>query len=257
MLLTMAALCTAAFAAGFIDAVVGGGGLIQLPALLVLLPGVPVPTLLGTSKLSGIFGTASAAADYARRRVEIRWASALPAAGAAGLLSWIGAHAVSLLPRESLRPLVLGLLVIVALFTVLRREFGASERPARPRRTELLIAIGGGSVIGFYDGFFGPGTGSFLIIFFVGVLGYDFLMASAAAKVLNLGSNLTAMAYFAGTGQVLWKVGLPMAACNVLGAQLGTRMAVQRGTRFVRPLFLLMVSAAILRLAWDAWHARP
>ncbi len=119
--------------------------------------------------------------------------------------------------------------------------------------TEHLDAhvVGTGVVVGFYDGALGPGTGSFLIFFLIGLLGYDFLMASAAAKVLDLGSNITAMSYFAGSGQVLWKVGLPMAACNVLGAQLGTRMAVKRGVGFVRPLFLLMVSAAILRLSWD------
>jgi len=254
MLLTTAALCAAAFAAGFIDAIAGGGGLVQLPALLLLLPGVPIPTLLGTSKLSGFFGTASAAIDYARRRVEIRWHVIVPAALASAAMSWIGAHSVSRLPREAMRPMVLVLLLLVAGYTLLRRDFGAIRRLARTPRTELLLALAGSAAIGFYDGFFGPGTGSFLIFFLISTLGYDFLMAVAAAKVLNLGSNLTAIGYFAATDQMLWQTGLAMGVCNILGARIGTRLTVTRGVAFVRPLFLTMLGAAILRMSWDTWQ---
>lgn len=250
MLLT-ALLCTAAFVAGFVDAVAGGGGLIQLPALLILLPGVPIPTLLGTGKLAGFAGTASAAADYMRQRIEIRWRVMLPAACASGIASWIGAHAVSDLRPEAIRPMVIVLLIAVAAYTLWRKDFGALRHAPRPARTEQLLALGGGAAIGFYDGFFGPGAGSFYLVFLVGVLGYDFLMASVAAKIINMGSNITTLGYFGATGQVLWSVGLPMAVANILGAQVGTRMAVRRGVGFVRPLFLTMVGAAIVRLLWD------
>lgn len=250
MLLT-ALLCAAAFVAGFVDAVAGGGGLIQLPALLILLPGTPIPTLFGTSKLAGFAGTASAAAGYVRQRIEIRWHVILPAAVASGVASWIGAHAVSSLRPDAIRPLVIVLLVVVAAYTLRQKDFGALRHAPRPPRTELLLAVAGGGAIGFYDGFFGPGAGSFYLVFLVGLLGYDFLMASAAAKIINVGSNVTTLGYFGATGQVLWSVGLPMAAANILGAQIGTRLAVRRGPAFVRPLFLTMVAAAIVRLLWD------
>ncbi len=251
MLLTTAALCTVAFLAGMVDAVAGGGGLILLPAFLVLQPSVPVPTILGTNKLCSVFGTASAAADYARRRVTIRWNVVLPAALASATMSWFGAHVVSGISKEAIRPAVLTLLIVVAAFTLWRKDFGAMHRPIRSPSAERWLALIGGAALGFYDGFFGPGVGSFIIFFCVGALGYDFLMASAAAKVLNLGSNLSATGYFAATGQVLPKLALPMAAANILGAQTGTRLAVTRGAAFVRPFFLVMVGAGIARLGWD------
>lgn len=254
MLLNTALLCAAAFAAGLVDAVAGGGGLIQLPALLVLQPALPVPTLLGTNKVASIFGTAVAAADYARRKVPIHWHIVLPAAAASGAMSWVGAHAVSGIDKAAIRPAVLVLLIVVALSTVLRPDLGRIHRPHRSARAERWLALAGGALFGFYDGFFGPGVGSFIIFFCVGMLGYDFLVATAAAKVLNLGSNIAAVGYFGATGQLVLALGLPMAAANILGARVGTKLAVTRGAAFVRPFFLTMVSAGILKLAWDLWR---
>lgn len=243
-------LCAAAFCAGFVDAVAGGGGLIQLPAMLLLLPSWPIATLFGTNKAASTFGTVVAVSQYARR-VEIRWRTVLPAATASFLMSILGARVVTLLPRDAIRPIVLGLLVVVAGYTFVRKDFGKLHAPHRTPDTERWLAVLVGAAFGFYDGFFGPGVGSFGIFAFVGLLGFDFLAASAAIKVLNAGSNLSAFAFFAATGHVRFDYAAPMAVCQIAGSVLGARTAVRRGVGFVRPLFLVMASALIARFAWD------
>ncbi|MBC8083239.1 MAG: TSUP family transporter [Hymenobacter sp.] len=247
---TLALLCLFAFVAGFIDSMVGGGGLIQLPAMLLLLKGVPEPTIFGTSKVSSLLGTAAALRRYAGQ-VPIRWQTVGTAAVVAGSFAFLGARVISAFPRELLRPMVLGLLIVIALYTFWRKDLGAIHAPRLPARREVWVAVLMGAVIGFYDGFFGPGTGSFLLFTFVGLFGYDFLTASASAKLVNVATNLAGLAYFAYTGQVLWAVALPMAACNVVGATLGANVALRQGTGFVRVLFLVVVSGIILKLGWD------
>ncbi|WP_400190544.1 sulfite exporter TauE/SafE family protein [Hymenobacter sp. B81] len=251
---TLALLCAFAFLAGFIDSIVGGGGLIQLPAMLLLLPGVPVPTVLGTGKVSSLAGTSAAFLRYAGQ-VPIRWPAVGSAAVAAGIFSFLGARVVSLLPSELLRPLVLGLLVVIAVYTFWRKDFGSIHAPRLPARREPLYGALVGLLLGFYDGFFGPGTGSFLLFAFVGLFGYDFLSASASAKLVNMATNLASLLFFAYSGQILWYVALPMAACNMLGSTLGARLAVRRGVGFVRVLFLLVVGAIILKLGWETFGA--
>lgn len=243
-------LLLAALFAGFIDAVAGGGGLIQVPTLLVALPAESPATVFGTNKLSSIFGTANAALRYARRIVPA-WGVALPAAAAAFVCSFGGAAAVAWLPKDLVRPLVLGLLVLVLIYTVARPGFGtlAGERLARPR--EWRLALVAGAVLGFYDGFFGPGAGSFMIFALVRWFRLDFLQASSAAKIVNLATNGAALAYFVPSGHVLWGIGLGMAAFNVLGAILGARMALRHGSGFVRGSFILVSSLLILRLGYD------
>ncbi|QJX49338.1 TSUP family transporter [Hymenobacter taeanensis] len=248
--LTLALLCLFAFLAGFIDSIVGGGGLIQLPAMLILLKGVPVPTVLGTGKVSSLAGTAAAFRHYAGR-VPIRWRAVGVAAGVAGVFSFLGARVVSLLPKEMLPPLVLGLLVCIAIYTFWRKDFGSIHAPRLSEQREPLYGALVGVIIGFYDGFFGPGTGSFLLFAFVGLFGYDFISSSAAAKLVNIATNLAALAYFAYTGQILWHVAIPMAISNILGSTLGAYLAVRHGTGFVRVLFLVVVSAFILKLSWQ------
>jgi len=242
-----------AFLAGFIDAMVGGGGLIQLPAMLVLLPGVPVPTVLGTGKLSSIAGTAAALRRYLSgpTAVPLRWRSVGLMAVTAGAFALLGARAVSGLNKELVKPLVLGLLVLMAVYTLWRKDFGSLHAPRLQGRRELLAGLLLGSALGFYDGFFGPGMGSLLLFAFVGVFGYDFIAASASAKLVNVATNLAGLVYFISTDQVLYKVALPMAACNIAGSTLGARMALRRGTSFVRALFLVIVSAFILKLGWE------
>jgi uncharacterized protein len=247
---TLAALCAFAFLAGLIDSVAGGGGLIQLPATLLLLPGVPIATLLGTNKVVSMAATGTAVLRYVRR-VSIPWSTALPAAAAALVGAFLGARVVSHLHAELVRPLILVLLIAVAAFTVARPGFGSLHAPKLGPVAERWLAILVGATLGFYDGFFGPGMGSFLIFAFVGVFGFDFLTSSATAKVVNFASGIAALAYFAGTGQVLFRFAIPMACAGALGSVVGTRLAVTGGGRVIRPLFLVMVSGMILRFAWE------
>ena len=246
-------LCLFAFAAGFVDAIVGGGGLIQLPALFVFLPAElagSVPLVFGTNKLSSICGTSVAAAQYARR-VPIPWATIAPAAVAAFVFAAAGVRVLESVRSEFLKPLVLVLLVAVAAYTYTQKDLGALHAPKFARHHERLLGVLTGAAIGFYDGFFGPGTGSFLIFIFIGLLGFDFLTASASAKVVNLATNISAVAVFALHRHLLYAYALPMGACNVAGALLGTRLAILRGNRFVRGFFLVVVVAMIARFIWQ------
>jgi len=246
------ALGLAAFFAGFVDSIVGGGGLIQLPALFTAFPATSPATLFGTNKLASVIGTSSAAIQYSRR-VAIPWRVAGPGAAAALVGSWYGARAVAYLDPSVLRPLILLLLVLVAVYTFMRKDLGsASNEPEHGRRSAALaVAIGG--VIGFYDGFFGPGTGSFLIFLFIRLLGMDFLRASVSAKILNVATNLAAIAFFVGNVELMWKLAALMAACNLCGAVLGSRMALRHGAGFVRRMFLGVVLVLIARLTYDTF----
>lgn len=251
-MLTYALLCAFSLLAGFIDALVGGGGLVQLPAVLILLPGVPLPTVLGTNKFASFFGTSMAVQRYARH-VSIDWRTVGPSAVVAGVFSFVGSRAVTLLNPGILRPLVLVLLVAVAIYVFLVKELGLIHRPKHtPHKARLIGMLIGGS-IGFYDGFFGPGTGSFLIFAFVGIFGFDFLSASASAKVVNWSTNLASLAYFTTHGNVLYGVGFAMAVSNIIGATLGTHVAIAKGSRFVRIFFLVIVCGLIAKLAHTMW----
>ena len=247
-------LLPAAFLAGLVDAVVGGGGLIQIPSLFAALPGQSPATLFGTNKFSSVFGTANAAWRYARR-VQMPWRTTLPAALAAFACSWLGAAAVAWVPRELLRPLILVLLLFAAVYTLWHKDLGQVHRPAHTGRRELLFAVLLGAGIGFYDGFFGPGTGSFLIFLFVRFFGFDFLHASAAAKVVNVATNVAALAFFLPHGHWLPLVAVGMALCNVGGSLVGTRLALRHGSGFVRRVFLFVVAVLILKFAWDTFRA--
>ncbi len=237
------------FLAGFVDAIVGGGGLIQLPMLLVIFPQIPIAPIFGTSKVSSFAGTSMAVVAY--RRVPLAKGVVLPGAIAAGLFSFWGARLVSAIDPALIRPVVLGLLVAVAIYTAFQPKLGEGKREPWRGLPPAGTAIGIGAVLGFYDGFFGPGTGSFLIFAFVSLLGMEFLAASAAAKVLNWATNTLALVAFVSAGQVMWTIALPMALCNLLGAAVGARLAILRGDRFIRGMFLLVVVGLILRLGWD------
>jgi uncharacterized protein len=246
----VAALCVAALLAGWVDAVVGGGGLIQLPALLVLVPGATPVQVLATNKLSSVFGTAAASWTYWRRvRPDLR--TALPMAAAALAGSAGGAALASLLPESVFRPLVLVLLVVVGAYTLNRPALGEVQALRFTGRRHLAAALGAAVAIGFYDGIFGPGTGSFLVFALVALMGYSFVQASAKARLVNLATNLGALAVFVPQGAPLYGLGLAMAACNVLGGRLGAVTAISRGSRFVRVVFLVVVGALVVRLGVD------
>jgi uncharacterized protein len=249
----VALLCFFSFLAGFIDSVVGGGGLIQLPALLLALPSEPLPRVFGTNKFPSICGTGFAVFQYARR-VRIQWRLLLPAAGAAFLFSFIGARAVTFFRRETLEPVILFLMVAVAGYTFAKKDFGNLHAPRLSPGAARAVALAVGMVIGFYDGFFGPGTGSFLIFIFIGLFGFDFLNASAHAKVINFSTNMAAVGYFALTDNIFYKFALPMAVFNILGSLTGTKMAILKGNRFVRTLFLFVVGAMIVRYGYEVFR---
>ena len=245
-----AALCVLAFFAGLVDSVIGGGGLIQVPALLVILPGVPVATIFGTNKIISVAGTTAALAQIARK-VTVPWRMLLAAAIVGAIFAFIGARSVTLIDPALLKPIILLLLIAVAIYTFVRKDFGHLHAPKWPESKQRWIAIGIGAVLGFYEGFFGPGTGSFLIFAFVGLLGFNFLTASASAKVINITTNLAAIVWFAWNGNIIYKLAIPMAVFNVAGALVGSRLAIQKGSGFLRVFFLIVMVALILRYAYD------
>jgi uncharacterized membrane protein YfcA len=241
----------AAFGAGFIDALAGGGGLIQLPALFAAFPQAPHTTLLGTGKLAGLAGTSSAIARFIRH-VKLDWSLVLPAAAGAFVASLLGAWIATTVSPERFRALVPLLLTFVLVYTLLHRDLGRDHRPRIIDRRARWLAAGTAGAIGLYDGFFGPGTGSFLMFLFVRLFGLDFLHASASAKIVNASTNTAAVVLFGLTGELFWLLGLAMAACNVVGAQFGSHLALRRGSALVRKVFLGVVGTLIAKTAWDA-----
>ncbi len=238
--------------AGFVDSIVGGGGLILLPTLFAAYPNAAPATLFGSNKSASIWGTAFATWQYSRR-VRLNWPVMLPAAALTMVSAFLGAWWVTLISADFLRRLLPGLLLGVLVYTLMRKDMGRHHAPRFEGRAELYAACVVGSTIGFYDGFFGPGTGSFFVFLLVRWLGYDFLNASVAAKLLNLSSNIAALILFTLKGHVWWHLALPMALANVAGSLLGTRMALQHGAGFVRGMFILVVSALICKTSYDAF----
>ncbi len=245
---TIVLLIVAALAAGFVDAVVGGGGLIQLPALLIGLPGASVVQVAATNKLASFCGTSISAATYLRR-ISPDPRTFLPLMLAAFVGSFGGALVASLMPRSAFDPIILTALVLVGAYVWFRPSVGELTTLRFSGGEHLSAVAVTGLTVGFYDGSIGPGTGSFFVFALVGLLGYNFLEASAKAKLANWATNLAALVVFVPQGAVLWQLALPMAAANIVGGYLGARVAVARGSRFVRTFFLVVVSALVIRLA--------
>ena len=238
--------------AGLVDAVAGGGGLIQLPALLVAMPKTPPAELLGTNKLPSFLGTASATASYLRKmRPDFR--IALSMAVPAFIGSALGATVATLIPKDAFRPIILFALVAVFIYTLRKKELGLTDNKKAKTLKTYLIAIFFGLSIGFYDGIFGPGTGSFLMLVLVALLGFAFFEASVTAKIVNLATNLGAIVVFGANGKIIWTLGLAMAIGNVIGGLLGARMAIRGGSRLIRNVFLIVTSLLILRLTIDTF----
>jgi uncharacterized membrane protein YfcA len=238
--------------AGFVDSIVGGGGLILVPALFAVFPGAHPATLFGVNKSASIWGTAAATVQYARR-VQMPWHALLPAAAVGFAGSMLGAWTVTVISPDFLRRALPLVLLAVLAYTLARKELGRHHAPRFSGHRETAAACVLGVIIGFYDGFFGPGTGSFFVFLFVRWLGYDFLHASASAKLLNTASNLAALLLFAWKGHVWWHFALAMAVANVAGSLLGTRLALKHGSGFVRGVFIVVVTALILKTSYDAW----
>jgi uncharacterized membrane protein YfcA len=243
----LALLALAALAAGYVDAVVGGGGLIQLPALLLFLPGAAPVQILATNKLASVFGTSISAATY-YRRVGPDPKTFIPLMILAFVGSAMGAGVASYLPEEVFEPIVLVALVLVGAWVVFKPQLGAATKLKFDDHRHVIGAMVVGFAVGFYDGALGPGTGSFLVIGLVGLLGYSFLEASAKAKMANVATNLAALAVFIPQGAVMWRIGLMMGVCNLIGGYLGARTAVAKGAGFVRAFFVVVVVGFIIRL---------
>ncbi|MDH6227100.1 TSUP family transporter [Streptomyces sp. MJP52] len=257
-LTVLVVLCVAALAAGWIDAVVGGGGLLLLPALLLGLPAGGAHAAqyaLGTNKAVAIVGTTGAAITYARRTpVDVGTAVKIGLAALAG--SSGGALVAAGLSTDVLKPIVMVVLLAVGAFVILRPSFGQapSTEPVSPRR--VLAAVGlGGVGIGFYDGLIGPGTGTFLVLALTALLHLDLVRASATAKIVNCCTNAGALAMFAWKGTVFWQLAALMAVFNLIGGTLGARTALKRGSGFVRVVLLTVVFSLVAKMAYDQWSA--
>ena len=245
-------LLVAAGVAGWVDAVVGGGGLIQLPALVIAVPqDVATPFILGTNKLSSFFGTLSASGVYLRK-IRVRLILLIPLVAGAFGGSTVGAALSRFVPREVLTPIVLVAVVAVGVYTLVKPKMGLQHEPRHDRPAAIAWRAGAiGLVVGFYDGILGPGTGSFFVILIVGVLGYGFLQASVNAKIANLTTNLAALIVYGVHGEIILVLGLAMAALNITGGFIGAHMATRRGSGFVRIVFLVTLSLLVVKLAWD------
>ena len=248
--LTLALLALAGLLAGFVDAVVGGGGLVQLPALVLGLPGASPVQVLATNKLASVCGTTASSATYYRRvRPDPRTFGPLMLLAFAGAVG--GAFVAYLIPKSAFDPIVLVVLVVVGAYVLLRPDVGALTKLRFAGHRHTAAAMLAGAAIGFYDGAMGPGTGSFFVIALVALLGYNFLEASAKARMANWATNVGALVVFVPQGAVLWQIGLAMGLANLLGGYLGARTAVSRGSRFVRVFFVLVVTAFTLRIGYD------
>ncbi len=226
--------------------------MVQLPALFSTLPDEIPGKLFGTNKIASVFGTSNAAWRYTRR-VNLPWSTVLPATVAAFVFSYLGAKAVAWLPRDVLRPMILIMLIGSAVYTFRKKEFGTTHQLRLSGMREWIYALLIGGALGFYDGFFGPGAGSFLIFLFIRFFGFDFLHASAASKIVNVSTNLAAMAFFVPNGLFLPAAAVVMATCNISGSFIGTHLALRHGSAFVRKVFLLVVGVLIVKFAWDTF----
>lgn len=243
-----------AFIAGLVDAAVGGGGLIQMPGLFAMLPHEAPSALLGSNKFASIWGTTSAAFNYLRR-IRIPWKVILPTAATAFIGSLIGARITDLLPSDLIRPLIIALLAIMLIYTWRRPTLGHVDANRELSRKDVAMGMLLGTLIGFYDGFFGPGTGSFLVFLFVRFFHFDFLRATTCAKVVNVTTNAAALVFFIPAKLVLFSYAIPMAIANIAGAQVGSLLALRGGNTWIRRLFLALAVVLLAKLIYQQWLA--
>jgi uncharacterized protein len=243
-------LCLFSFLAGFIDSIIGGGGLVQTPAALFLLPQYPVPFILGTTKIPSMAGAITSAWQYSRK-IKLIHRILLPIAIIAFCGSFAGSYLVSILPNSFMRPMAFVILIMVAIYTYVKKDFGSYKNQQVQFRVQMIYGLLMGLLVGFYDGFFGPGAGSFLVLGFIALIGFDFLQASAHAKLVNVATNIASILFFVSKGYIIFEAAIPMAFFNAGGAFIGSRLAILKGNGFIRIFFLLIVCATILRFGWD------
>jgi uncharacterized membrane protein YfcA len=245
-------LCLAAFFAGFVDAIVGGGGLIQTPVALILLPNLAVSSIIGSLKIPAFSGTSFAANQYLKK-VDMNWKLLSIMAIVAFASAFLGSHLLTKVHNDFMKPLLLVVLTLIAIYTFTKKDFGIHQAKEHTVKRQLLLAVSMSICIGFYDGFIGPGTGSFLVLGFVSVLGFDFLHASANAKMVNLATNFGSICLFVLKGKIIWAIALPMAICNAVGGWTGAKLAIKKGNGFIRIFFLIVVIGTLLRFGYDVF----
>ncbi len=248
----MSALILFAFLAGFVDAMVGGGGLIQLPAFFLFQPQLTLIQTLATNKTASFSGTSLSAFHYLRK-VKLAWKELLPGILAAAIGAFCGALLVSFVHKKQFTPFLIAVLALVLVYTLFNKKLGLHSTHTLSPRKHLLYSILTGLSIGLYDGCIGPGTGSFLVFAFVLLFGYTFVHAAANAKVLNCVTNAAALSFFLIKGAIIWKIALPVAAANMLGNYAGTKLALRKGSGFIRIFFLIVVAALLIRLSSEYW----
>lgn len=243
----------AALLAGFIDSIVGGGGLVQVPSLFILYPQFSVPQVVGTNRFASFLGTSVAGYQYAQK-VTVPWRVVVIAGICAAVMAYLGATFASLVKAEVLKPIILILMAGIAVYTFSNKTLGQNEKPALSAKYLTTYAILIGSLAGFYNGFVGPGTGSLLVFGFVSVIGFGFLKASATSKIVNVISDIASLVFFIWQGYVQFKIAVPMMICNIVGSFFGSRMAILKGNGFVRTVFLCVISALIIRFGYDIFQ---
>jgi uncharacterized protein len=249
---TLILLCVAAFSAGFVDAIVGGGGLIQTPAALVLLPDLLVSTVIGSIKIPSFSGTFFAARQYLKK-VQLNWKLTFVMCMTAFVAAFAGSELLTLVSNKYMKPVIFIVLILVAIYTYTKKDFGQQVHKKHSDKKVIRLSILISLVIGFYDGFIGPGAGSFLVVAFIAILGFDFLQASANAKIVNLSTNLGSIVLFLLKGSILWTVAIPMAISNAVGGMIGASLAIKKGNQFIRIFFLIIVIATLLRFGYDVF----
>jgi len=242
-----------ALLAGFVDSVVGGGGLVQVPALFVIFPHFLVPQVIATNRFASVMGTSVAVWQYLKK-IKIDFRAVIPAAIGAAMMSFLGAKASSIIDATILKPVILVLMLCIVVYTYTQKNLGADTKthPSFNRVYTYNFLIG--AILGFYNGLIGPGTGSLLVFALVSVVGYNFLTASTKAKIINVVADVFSLIAFLAGGFVVFKVALPMMVCNMLGSYLGSRMAILKGNTFVRKFFLVVILLLITRFAYDIFY---
>lgn len=245
-------LCIASFFAGFVDAIVGGGGLIQTPVALILLPNYAVSSIIGSLKIPAFSGTSFAANQYLKK-VDMNWKLLLIMAVVAFSAAFLGSNLLTMVSNDFMKPLLLIVLTLIAIYTFTKKNFGQHQAKYLSSNKQLLYAVLMSVCIGFYDGFIGPGTGSFLVLGFVAILGFDFLHASANAKMVNLATNFGSICLFVIKGKIIWAIAIPMAICNAIGGWIGAKVAIKKGNSFIRIFFLIIVVGTLIRFGYDVF----
>lgn len=245
-------LCLASFIAGFIDAIVGGGGLIQTPAALILLPNTSVAAVIGTLKIPGFSGTSMATYHYLKK-TTVNWRLFALMAIVSFSFAYLGSSLLNVMQNAFMKPVLFIILVLLLVYTYFKKDFGQFQVDKLSKNKMYLYAVLISIILGFYDGFIGPGTGSLLIMAFIAILGFDFLQANIYAKLVNLATNIGSITLFVIKGKIIWTVAIPMAFCNATGAWIGARLAISKGNGFIRVFFLVIVGIALLRFGYDVF----